>query len=193
MTRQVKKLAFNPKILDEEIVKDSLESVSQLEEKEPIYLLGGIAVQSYLPTSCRRPTSDIDYTLVRPLSYPDFREMMAPVAEFLRDKGYSTETKKGSRASLLYVVNSESKEGLAIEFPRRSNESFQKRKSMLERELNNSRKKIIEERKISYRVACPEDLVVPKLVRSINSLGRNPDLEKLIPDKLEGLSYEDVE
>src|SRR3989338_689568 len=105
MSKEVRKLKFNPKILDEEIVRDSLEAVSRLEEKEPIYLIGGIATQSYLPTICRRPTSDIDYAIARPLSYPDFRIMIPPVSESLHDKGYSTEMKKGSRASCLYVSN----------------------------------------------------------------------------------------
>ena len=192
MSKEVRKLKFNPKILDEEIVRDSLEAVSQLEEKESIYLIGGVASQSYLPTSCRRPTSDIDYAIVRPLSYPDFRSMIVPVSEFLHDIGYSTETKKGSRASCLYVSDNKTHEGLMVEFPRRNSDNFKKRENMFEREYNNSIKKILEGRDSSYTIASPEDIVVPKLVRSINSLNRNASLERLLPERLEGFDNDEV-
>jgi len=192
MTKDIKKLAFHPKTLDEEIVRDSLEAVSQLEDREPIYLIGGVATQSYLPTLCRRPTSDIDYALVRPLGYPDFREIIKPVSEFLQDKGYSFETKKGSRASMLIIHDYQRFESLAIEFARKNENSFQKRKKMLEREFDHTKTKIIEGRDKTYKTACPEDLVIPKIARSINSLYRNSSLNKFLPSRLESLSNEDV-
>ena len=52
--RIIRKLNFLPRTLDESIVIDGLEAVSFL--KEPCYLVVGIATQSYLPTTCRRPT-----------------------------------------------------------------------------------------------------------------------------------------
>ena len=190
--KKIKKLTFNPRTLDEEIVKDSLEAVSQLEKNESLYLVGGMGIQSYFPTLLRRPTSDLDYSLVRPLGYPDFREMIKPVQEFLQDKKYSVQTRKGSSASMLFVYDSKTEDGLAVEFARRNKNNFEKRQNILQRELENSKSKIIEGRTKTYRVACPEDLAIPKLVRLINSLDRTPELEALLPDSLKSLSNEDI-
>ncbi len=188
----MKKLTFNPRTLGEEIVKDSLEAVSQLEKKEPLYLVGGMGVQSYFPTLLRRPTSDLDYSIVRPLGYPGFKEMVKPIQEFLQDKKYFVQPKKGSSASMLFVYDRKTEDGLAIEFARRNKNNFQKRQNILEREFENAKSKIIEGRTKSYTVACPEDLAIPKLVRLINSLERSPRLEELLPDGLKSLSNEDI-
>ncbi len=192
----VKKFGFDARTLDETVVKDGLEAVSMLNEKEPYFLVGGIATQSYLPTICRRPTSDVDFALVRPLSKPDFREMVKPVVFYLRELGYdvTTHTSGRSRSFALYLSkpDEECNDCLCLEFVRRSNEAFAKSKNRLEREYANTREKIIEERDLHYRVSSPEDIAVPKLVRSINSLRRDPTHIKLIPPKLESFSDEEV-
>ena len=90
MKGEVKKFGFNARTLDDSAVRDGLEAVSVLNELEPYFLVGGIASQSYLPSKSRRPTSDIDFALVRPLSKPDFRGMVGPVEEYLGDLGYET-------------------------------------------------------------------------------------------------------
>ncbi len=193
MHGDIKKFNFKPRTLDDSSVRDGLEAVSVLNEKEPYFLVGGIASQSYLPTSCRRPTSDIDFALVRPLYKSDFREFVAPVQEFLQDKGYETELKTRNR-SRSYALNFTNKDGetLCLEFARRSEENFNKNREMLERELDYSRKKIVEGRDSVYSVACPEDIVVPKLLRLINSLERNPEFMNYVPPKLQSLSEEAV-
>ena len=81
------KLLISPKTVDDPFVKDGLEAVSLL-DNEPYFVVGGIATQGYLPSACRRSTSDIDLCLTRPLGYKSFKEMMAPVFEYLHDKGY---------------------------------------------------------------------------------------------------------
>jgi hypothetical protein len=60
----------------------------------------------------------------------------------------------------------------------------------LERELINAKRKIIEERNATYSVAAPEDIVIPKLVRSINSLIRHPEFREYIPQSELSLSDE---
>ena len=80
---EVKKLRVTPKILDDKIIKDGLEGLAQLNGLEQYFLVGGIAVQSYIPTSCRRPTSDIDTSILKPLNYRDFLDITKRVKEFM--------------------------------------------------------------------------------------------------------------
>jgi hypothetical protein len=196
MKGEVKKFNFNARTLDDSAVKDGLEAVGVLNEKEPYFLVGGIATQSYLPTRCRRPTSDIDFALVRPLSKPDFRQMIIPVREFLHDTGYETayQTSNRSRSYALYYFSpSDTSDVLCLEFVRRNKKNFEKHKKRLEREFDNAREKIVEERNSTYRVCNPEDIAVPKLVRLIGTLSRNPKFMHYAPSKLESFSDEEVE
>lgn len=197
MKRKVRKFNFMARTLDDDVVKDGLESISVLNGKEPYFLVGGVASQSYLPTKCRRPTSDIDFALVRPLSKPDFRTMMVPVREYLHDMGYETIPKinNRSRSFALYLSKSYdgSEDSLCLEFMRKNKMNFKKHKNRLEREYNNTREKIVEGRKTTYRVSSPEDIAVPKFVRLINSMQRNPKFIQQIPSKLESLSDEIIE
>ena len=190
-----KKLCLSPKTLDDVVIKDGLEAVTVLNGKEPYFLVGGIATQSYLPTRCRRPTSDIDFALVRPLSKPDFRQMISPVQEFLHDMGYKSSLKvaNASRSYPLYFWKPEKDCDVScIEFVRRNREKFQEHEPRLKREYENSKQKIVEGRKAICLVCSPEDIAIPKLVRSINSLGRNPGFIDLIPSRLEPLSEKEI-
>lgn len=182
MKGEIRKLNLKPKTLDNTIVKDGLQAVSLLNNKESYYLVGGIASQSYLPTICRRPTSDIDFSIVKPLSYNDFREMVKPLEEYLGDFGYKTYFKKNSRSYCLDFENLTG-EQMCLEFARRNEKCFEKNKKRLQREFDNANMKIVEERDTRYRVACPEDIAIPKLVRSIGALNRNPDFKNFIPKK----------
>jgi hypothetical protein len=186
----VKKLLISPRTIDDSMVRDGLEAVSLL-DSEPYYVVGGIATQSYLPSVCRRETSDIDLCLVKPLSYNSFKEMMAPVAEYLQDNNYSIDTRKGSRAFSLYFIAEDGK-SLTIDAPKRNIANIEKHKKRLEREFENARKKIVEERDATYRVTAPEDIAVPKFVRVINTLIRSPYLAGSLPPELEPLSDEDI-
>lgn len=193
---EVKKFRFNARTLDDTAIKDGLEAVTVLNKTEPYFLVGGIASQTYLPTRCRRPTSDIDFALVRPLSKPDFRKMISPVQEYLHNMGYDSSLRisNASRSYALYFWKpEENNDLLCLEFVRRNKKNFQKHEKRLNREYENSRQKIVEEREATYRVCSPEDVAVPKLVRSINTLGRNQGFIHLIPSRLESLSDEEVE
>ena len=185
----IRKLNFVSRILDDHIVRDGLEAVSFLNES--CYLVGGIATQSYLPTSCRRPTSDIDFSVVRPLNYEDFKLMITNVREILHDKGYTTETKKRSRAYSLDVFNTE-REGLCLEFARRNRQNFQKNRKNLEKAFENANSKIIEERDVTYMVCRPENIAIPKLVRSISSLERNPHFFRYFSGEIGPLTEEGI-
>ena len=124
----IAKLSFKPRTLEDPIVLDGLSAISLL--KEPLYLVGGVATQSYLPTSCRRPTADVDFSIVRPFNYGDFKLMISPAEEFLRDKGYQTKTKKRSTSYSL-DVSSLDHEGLCLEFSRRNVQSFERNKKKI--------------------------------------------------------------
>ncbi|MBI4116826.1 hypothetical protein HY449_03725 [Candidatus Pacearchaeota archaeon] len=192
MSKTLNKFMFQPRTFDEKTVKDSLEAVSILNGKEPYYLVGGMATQGYLPSSCRRPTSDLDFSIARPLTYADFKQMAKPLDEFLRDSGYDTLFVKGSRAFGLYLNPEDKSSGIVLEFARRSGNDFERKQKTLEREYSNSRKKIIEERDGTYRSACPEDIAVPKLVRAVSYLNRNPEFSKLLPERLRSMSTNEV-
>ena len=185
----LRKLDFVPRTLDDHIVRDGLEAVSLLDKQ---YLVGGIATQSYIPTKCRRRTSDIDYSVVRPLSHEDFKSMIGIVRENLHDKGYTTDTKKYSRAYALNVFNPEG-EGLCLEFSRRNKQAFKDKEKRLEREFENAKSKIIEGRETTYKVCCVEDIAIPKLVRSIGSLGRHPHFFRYVSGNIDPLTEEIVE
>jgi len=180
---EVRKLKVNPVTLDDRFARVGLEAVGTLTDKEPYYVVGGMATQSYIPSNCRRPTSDIDLSVVRPLNYSDFKEFTKIVREYLEDNGYLVETKQRSRAFNLEVENKKG-EQLLIEFSRRNKKSFDNSKNRLERELNNSKRKIIEKGKGTYVVSSPEDIVIPKLARSVNSLIRNPHFKQALSKTL---------
>lgn len=89
---------YVPRTLDSRIVKDGLRAVSllnRLSQNGGVYIVvGGMAVQGYLPSSYRRPTSDIDISVLRPLNYEDFKLFSKDMREYLQDNNYLTETKK---------------------------------------------------------------------------------------------------
>ena len=184
------KYQIRPLTLDDKIIKDGLEAVGTLTGKEPYYLVGGMGVQSYLSGSFRRPTSDIDLSIVKPINYEDFKNLMKPVIEYLKDNHYNVTSSKHSRSCKLEVEDSKNpNDRLFIECSRRNLQNFEKSEYRLKRELENSKNKILEERGSTYVVACPEDLVVPKLVRSVHCLERNPSFKKYISAEKEPNGY----
>ena len=113
---------------------------------------------------------------------------MASASEYLRDRGYKVETRKGSRAFSLNVSSAEDR--LTIEAPKRNQKNVESHLLRLEREFDNSRKKVIEGRNSTYQVVSAEDIVLPKLVRTIGALERSPYLGGSLPAELEPLSDE---
>ncbi|MEM4181829.1 MAG: hypothetical protein QXX68_01600 [Candidatus Pacearchaeota archaeon] len=173
------KIEYKPRRIDDLLIVEGLCGIAQL-DKEPStrntwFVVGGIATQSYLPSRCRRPTSDIDLALLTPLSYSDFKKYSKPVREYLGDKGFNVEEKKGHNAYMI-IYTQEEQRGV-IEFSRRNKKKISKVIKRLEDELENSRVKIVEGRNESYRVSSPEDIVSPKIVRGIRALKEYEELE----------------
>lgn len=171
-------LKFEARTLDDKLIKEGLCAASALEDKSvsrgSSFVVGGIATQSYLPSVYRRPTSDIDLAVLKSLNPEDFREFSSSAVDYLKDKGYNVHLKKGHLA--FQIVYAKDGEGTAvIEFPRRNSNNFNRRKDRLQVEYANTRNKIVEGRDKTYKVASPEDIAVPKIVRGVGSLIRNPD------------------
>ena len=180
---EVRKFKSGIYTLDSRLVGESLKGISLLNNKEPYCIVGGIATQSYLPAFCRRPTFDIDVLIIKPMNYDDFRNLSKPLIEYFSDKGYKTDWKKYSRSFALKLSEGDNK--LLIEFSRRNGKNFKKSKKILERKLKNSKKKTIGVSRAECYVIAPEDIFVPKLVRCVGSLFRNPQLKKTLPKNKE--------
>lgn len=178
------KLSFKARTLDANIVRDGLCAVSTLENsadsRQMTFLVGGIATQSYIPSSCRRPTADIDLAVLRPLTYQEFKDFSREACTYLSDSGYRIELKKGHNSYNLSFYDPSTKDASVIEFARRNNQNFGRIKDRLFREFKNSRVKIVEERGSTCHVSSPEDVVVPKVVRGIGTLKRNPSFIDLL-------------
>lgn len=173
------KIGILPKTLDATVVKECLNGVCTLNDspasKDLYLVVGGTAVQSYIPAENRRPTSDIDLCIVKPLnSSTEFKLFAQPVMEYLKDKGYGIETKKAN--SNFKLIASKDGDGLVIEFSRRNPRKFKEMEKRLERELENGRRKTIQSTDVAYLVASPEDIAVPKIVRGLGTFTRHPYL-----------------
>ncbi len=184
------KLIYLPHTLDDEVVKDGLCAVSTLDHdpnaKDIYFVVGGVATQSYLPTLCRRSTSDIDLALLRPLNYSDFKSISKNPCEFLEDNGYTVESKKG-RFTHMIVYTKDENSGV-IEFPVRSPANYSRWQHILEEEYLNTRRKLVEgcSSQYTYTVAGTEDIAAPKLMRSVHALKDQPPL---IEDISKGLPH----
>ena len=174
------KLTFSPRTLDDEVVKDGLSAVSTLDHdsrmKDIYFVVGGVATQSYLPTSCRRSTSDIDLALLRPLNYSDFKSLSSNLSTFLADQGY-TVTQDKNRFTYMIIYSKNNQAGV-IEFPARSPANYSRWQTLLEEEHKNTRRKLVEGRnpEFTYTVAGTEDIAAPKLMRSLHALRDRPNL-----------------
>ncbi|MEM4330417.1 MAG: hypothetical protein QW273_00200 [Candidatus Pacearchaeota archaeon] len=192
----MEKIKYRAKTIDDYFIVEGLCGIAQLEKesksKESWFLVGGIAVQSYLPSSCRRPTSDIDLALLVPLNYESFKEYSKPVKEYLQDKGFQVEEKKGHNTFILKYKKDE--ETGVIEFARRNKQNLKRIIKRLEEEMKNTRLKVIEGKREFYRVSSPEDIISPKMVRSIMILKEFPELkEEYLTKKIYPLTEKKIE
>lgn len=174
----MKKLKFDPRTLEDFVVKDALRAIGTLENgtgsKGKSFIVGGMATQSYLPTNIRRPSCDIDLAVLLPLSLTEFREFSESTQDYLKQLGYDVETKKGHSA--FHLIYSKENEAASIEFARRNQNNMNRILPRLLRERENARIKRIEGTPDSYIVSSPEDIAVPKLVRCVGSCERHPEL-----------------
>lgn len=190
----MKKLNFEAKTLEDRLIIDGLCAISALEErpfsKDTCFLVGGFATQSYLPSQYRRGTSDIDLAIIKPLLHSEFKEYAAPTIEVLRAKSYEVITKKGQNA--YEVVFSNKNDAGVIEFSRKGVNRFERTKDRLQREIENSRKKIIPGTNSTCKVSSPEDIALPKMVRGIGSLSRNPGFSHYIGSKVKPINEGEI-
>jgi len=174
-----------PKTIGSPIVVDGLKAISILDDNpgsKGLYLVvGGTAVQSYLPEAYRRPTSDIDLSVGRPLNRAEFKEFAGPVFEYLQDHGYELSTEKRNSNFKVAVSRPKDRETLLLEFSRRNPQKYGQVGHRLQREIENGRRKTIDGTSLDYLAASPEDIVIPKLVRGIGTLERQPG----VADELE--------
>jgi len=188
------KLDYSPRTLDDKIIKDGSCAVATLSDnlssRDLYFVVGGTATQSYLPTKCRRPTSDIDLAILANLSYADFKSFAKPVFEYLKDKRYEVNTRKAQRAFCIDFADNE-RNASVIEFARHSEKTYKGKEKILQRERAHAKSKIIEGTTSTYIVSSPEDIVIPKLVRSVSSLKRNKFFETRI-NGMKKLSEEEI-
>lgn len=182
-----RKRYFGPATLWDEKLKDGVIAVSYLSEnpasRDNYFVVGGIATQSYLPKTLRRETSDIDLAITTPLTFSEFKKFSKTSAEYLNSRGYDIKLKKDQNAyQIIYKKGNESGifDTYIIEFARRGKAYCEREKKRLEKEILNSREKPIEGTDLAYRVSSPEDIIIPKFVRSIGGLERYPDLKRYL-------------
>jgi len=188
------KCEYEPRTLDDKIVRDGLCAVSALSNdpfaRDKFYVVGGMATQTYLPTRCRRGTCDIDLAVLVRLNKEDFRTFTKEARSCLLDNGYGVTDRKSQCA---FVLEYSDGEGVCfIEFPRFSEKRFGEKYDALKREREHANSKIIEGTARTCFFANQADIVVPKLVRSINSLKRNPSFERYLGGAKMVLSNEAV-
>jgi hypothetical protein len=178
----MKKLVYGFRTLDDPLAKKAIEGMGRLEDKTVSkglsMVVGGFAVQSYLPENQRRPTADIDVLVGKPLTNSEFKEFSKPFLEFFVENGYPAHTKKGHSAYYVCVESKNEDEGnMIIDFSRRNDEKFKKDEKMILRELEHSKVKPLE-KETAYRVCSSEDIILTKLVRIINCANRGYDFKK---------------
>jgi len=186
---------YTPATMDDQQIKDGLCAVATLSDnsktKDSYFVVGGMAVQSYIPSVCRRPTSDIDIAVLAYLNRARFEDYSRSVNEYLLDKGYKVSHRKFRRSFGIDFRNEEGNSNF-VSIPRHSENSFRNIERILDREIRNARRKIIEGTTDTYVVATPEDIIIRKLARSVNRLSRNPTFERYVTS-MSGLTREGIE
>ena len=191
----MEKLNYAGRTIDDSLVKEGLKSIAVLSlnpNSKGLYaIVGGVATQSYISSSYRRPTSDIDLLVGRPLTHEDFKVFSKPVIEFLEDQGYIVRTAKRSR-SYNVIIEKPNGETLLVEFSQRNKKSFENSRERIEREIEHSRTKKVEgEKDVSYVVCSPEDIIGPKLMRTVNALKRDKSLGSYLNPYVKSSSFSD--
>jgi len=148
--------------INADIVKDSYIALNETLDKKVYFFSGGMSVQLFLPEHIHRVSSDLDLNGVIRLSNVEFKDVLTPGLNRLAEKGYFSEFKKQHYTFDINLENDE--ELLVLQFPRKSESSFQSTKKTLERELENVES-------VNYvgtdlNVISSEDIILHKLLRS---------------------------
>ena len=171
-----------PTTLESKITQEGISALSQLNNsplKDDYFVVGGVAVQSYLPTEYRRPTSDIDVCLVRPIhGREEFKSLVAPCITYLKDRGYEVSYEKASGNFKIKALDPKNHQLVLLEFSRRNEKKYEECEKRLRRELEQGRYKLIGN--VGIIVSSPEDIAVPKLIRGIGTLIRWPSIKEEI-------------
>ncbi len=154
--------------IGDKIVKDTYSAISR-HCPDNQYFAGGLSTQFFLPKELHRESSDIDMNgTMRYTNFIDFEDSISGGLEELLDKGYK-KSKKRQRAT--FDINLENKnEFLILQYPRKSNGSYEWLKKVGERENANAQK--IQYNEGFLRLIPTEDLVLHKTLR-INSFIKN--------------------
>ena len=182
----IKKEDISPLTVSSEIVKRGIKAVEHIdlspELRSHYFIVGGTAVQSYLPSQFHRPTADIDVWLLYPISNKtEFVTRIAPCVEYLQDEGYQTSIQKKSRNFSIGVAKDNEDPAFYIEFSRRNLDKYKEVEARLIRERRNIRQKKVDD--AILRVAAPEDIAIPKLVRGVGTLSRRSHMREIITRK----------
>ena len=163
---QRRRKEYVARTVDDRIIKEGLCALATLKDfpdkRDSYAVMGGMATQSYLPTFCRRPTIDIDVLLGVPLGRSEFNDFVGSIRDYLQDNGYGVERFRKSMSFKLEATSPED-ETILLEFSRFNKSSYPK--ETVERELGNSRRKVVEGTDTEYQVLAPEDIVAPKIGR----------------------------
>lgn len=153
--------------LEDCVVRDCLEAVSQTSERIPdleLMLVGGIANQMYCPEKeLYRPTNDIDIAPSRIVSHQEFGQGLAPmITDYISSKGRSAQA---SKTRYSFELDLSLDEPLFIHISRYSKPFFERAKQQKLREIEHSRLLQIPYSDKSIKVVGPEDLIVSKIKR----------------------------
>ena len=149
--------------LEKIIVKESLRAINAASEKSGVksHICGGMAVSGYLPPNIRRSTIDLDFTFLWGGNCEEFRELMNPFVEYLRDKGFSVEVKKRDKTYDISVRSS--CDFLLVQHQIRTRKNFEKQRRCLEREFAHNRRLFKQD--VVFDALSPEDIALHKLSR----------------------------
>ncbi len=185
-----RKIEYPSRTIDDDIVRKGISAISVFnhfpDRKDVYVVVGGVATQSYLPSTCRRPTADIDIALGKPLpTEKEFRDFVKPVVEQLKDNGFLIDYIGKGRSNRSWTLStsipkSPGKEEIILGFTKDNSKSFKPKQERRERKIRNGRLKTIEERGEVYRVASPEDIIFPKFVRLGKILTEFPEFSDLL-------------
>lgn len=167
--------------MQDPIVKEGVRAINSAREQRNLkgFISGGMAIHSYLPEEECRGTIDLDYNFLWGGQTPEFKELTAPMVEYLKSRGYDISFEKQG-LTFEYTMQ-KGEDSLLLQHKRRSATNFEKNRKSLEREVAN--KRIITGKEISYPVISPEDLIAHKLNRIINFSKR---YEIILPHDLVG-------
>ncbi len=147
--------------IDDKIVQDTARSLSGL--KAAYAVNGGMAVQTYLPSTFHRVSTDLDLMTAMSMSSSSFKSYIAPVQEILHKLGYQSETRTSAREHFDLQISGADGESFQLQTSKKSHNNFEKNRHKIEREISNATTGFIGMTPV--KVLRPEDIILRKLMR----------------------------